>query len=204
MSYLGQVAVAEEKLPPEKLKEVLMACLQVLREIRDTYDALRSGYRDMGLESCVRPLMDSMRMVGANNISANSSTRSPASQESDREMLKAVLGGQEREYVEIASCSVIAGYVSCARPCRASFRPCSLRTGRRGMPPRSHSRYFGRYLPFTGRVARSSIFGQGGLEPGENVSEFYLAALVRSCGDPADSLFSTWRLPRVNAVKSAP
>jgi hypothetical protein len=103
-----QVAVAEEKLPKEKLKDVIMTCLQVLREIqRDTYDALRTSYKDMDPMLMCATINDNLRMEEkCANYFGDRIAKLPASQSADREMLTAVLDDVETEYVEIANKAV--------------------------------------------------------------------------------------------------
>lgn len=58
-----QIEVAKEKLPREKLKDVVMACLQVLRQIqRDTYDALSHGYQLLSPQLMCACINDNQRM----------------------------------------------------------------------------------------------------------------------------------------------
>lgn len=58
-----QVAVAREKLPREHLKEVINACLQVLRDVqRQSFDNLSKGWNDLDVETICATINDSHRM----------------------------------------------------------------------------------------------------------------------------------------------
>ena len=100
-----QVAVAEEKLPKEKLKDVIMACLQVLRDIqRDTYDAMRTSYKDMDPMVMCATINDSLRMEEkCDKYFGDIIEQMLPEQKAEREMLLAVLEDVEAEYVEIAN-----------------------------------------------------------------------------------------------------
>ncbi len=201
-----QVAVAEEKLPPEKLKDVVMACLQVLREIqRDTYDALRTSYKDTEPVLMCATINDSMRMgEKSEQYFGEFIDKIPASQESDREMLTAVLEDVEREYVEIANkaLSLLA----------KSLLQCDLQGVFQAMfsPEWEAGELICEAIPvtladifpsleewlgplFLGKVVWSLV---------ESISEYYLAALMRNCGDPTDALLSTQAAASASAMKS--
>ena len=58
-----QVEVAKEKLPLERLKDVVNACLQVLRDVqRQNYDSLSNTWRRMDAEMLCCVVNDNQRM----------------------------------------------------------------------------------------------------------------------------------------------
>jgi hypothetical protein len=55
--------VAREKLPREHLKEVVNACLQVLRDVqRQSFDNLSNGWRELDVETICATINDNNRM----------------------------------------------------------------------------------------------------------------------------------------------
>lgn len=100
-----QVAVAQEKLPKEKIKDVIMACLQVLRDIqRDTYDALRTSYKDMDPMVMCATINDSLRMEEkCEKFFGDIISHMLPEQKAEKEMLVAVVEDVEAEYIEIAN-----------------------------------------------------------------------------------------------------
>lgn len=96
------LSIAQDKLPPEKINSVIMACLQVLREIqRETYDSLASNYKDIEPELMCATINDNERM----------STKSDeffgrvielVPQEKEKEILYSVLEDVATEYLEIS------------------------------------------------------------------------------------------------------
>ena len=97
-----QIEVAKEKLPRDRLKDVIMACLQVLRQIqRDTYDALSASYKEIEPELMCATINDNQRMQEkCDEFIAETIELCPS--ESDRELLFSVLEDVSSEYVEIA------------------------------------------------------------------------------------------------------
>ena len=97
-----QIEVAKEKLPREKLKDVIMACLQVLREIqRETLDALNANYKDIEPELMCATINDNERMQEKCDEFIGE-TIEICPNETDRELLHSVLEGVSSTYVEIA------------------------------------------------------------------------------------------------------
>jgi len=97
-----QIEVAKDKLPRDKLKDVVMACLQVLRQIqRDTYDALSSGYKNIEPELMCATINDNQRMQEkCDEFLGQVIELVP--QEKDRDILYSVLEDVSNEYIDIA------------------------------------------------------------------------------------------------------
>jgi len=110
----AQLAVAREKLPPEYVKEVAIACLQVLQDVqRQSYDRLLSNYQAMEIEYLCSIINDNQRMeekcheFAEEIIKLLSSSHSNAYAE-DQEILEAISNEVAMEYLLIANVAVTA------------------------------------------------------------------------------------------------
>lgn len=97
-----QIAVAKDRLSREHLKDVVTACLQVLRDVqRQSYDSLRLGWRDMHPEMLCAMVNDTQRMQEKSEEFADTVIRL-IPREIDREVLTAILEEVSSEYISIA------------------------------------------------------------------------------------------------------
>jgi len=97
-----QVAVAREKLTREHLKDVVNACLQVLRDVqRQSYDSLATQWRTMDVETMCATINDTHRMQEKCK-EFDEQVVQGISEEEDRTMLVHMLEDVAEEYVNLA------------------------------------------------------------------------------------------------------
>jgi hypothetical protein len=109
-----QVEVAREKLPAEHLKDVINACLQVLREVqRQGHDILNENWKEMEMETLCALINDNQRMQEKCEEFADKVVQS-IPQEDQREFLTIMLEEVSNEYVTMAMSGItyLARYVS--------------------------------------------------------------------------------------------
>lgn len=99
-----QIKMAKEKLPREHLKDLVNACLQVLRDVqRQSYDNMAKEWRKMdGVEMMVAAINDSQRMMEKTE-ELSEMIVSLVPQDVDREILSAMLDEVANQYVDIAA-----------------------------------------------------------------------------------------------------
>jgi len=184
-----QIEVAKEKLPREKLKDVIMACLQVLRQIqRDTYDALSQGYQLLSPQLMCACINDNQRMQETcDEVFGEIIEMVP--QEDERDMLGSVLEDVSNEYVQIAvrAAGLLArSLLQCdlAEPFDALFSQ-DWENGDPVCEAISSTLYecfrdLEEWLPefFFSRVAYNSL---------TYAVDFYISALIRNCSTPPSS-----------------
>jgi len=178
-----QIEVAKEKLPREKLKDVVMACLQVLRQIqRDTYDALSQGYQLLSPQLMCACINDNQRMQETcDEVFGEIIELVP--QEVERDLLTSVLEDVSNEYVQIAvrAAGLLAkSLLQCdlAEPFEALFTQ-DWESGEPVCEAISSTLYecfrdLEEWLPefFFSRVAYNSL---------AYAVDFYVSALIRNC-----------------------
>lgn len=102
----AQLNVAKEKLPPEYVKEVMIACIQVLQDVqRQSYDSLINQYHSMEAEVLCSIINDNQRMEEKCKELSDDISRLIEDHE-DREMLEAIANEVAMEYLLIANTGV--------------------------------------------------------------------------------------------------
>lgn len=100
----AQLSVAYEKLPPDYVKEVGIACLQVLQDVqRQTYDAL--SRKGLDVEIICTLINDNQRMQEKCD-EFGKDLLALIHEETERDILEAVLDEVSREYLSIAKRAV--------------------------------------------------------------------------------------------------
>eukprot|EP01036_Dinobryon_divergens_P025258 gene25258-33786_t len=98
----AQLNVAREKLPPDHIKEVAFAMLQVLQEVqRQSYDSLSEKWREMDPEAMCATINDNERMQEKCDEFGEYLLKFLAN-EQEKELFREVLGEVSNEYVQIA------------------------------------------------------------------------------------------------------
>ena len=99
----AQLNVAKEKLPPEYIKEVAIACLQVLQDVqRQSYDSLLHNYQSMEAEVLCAIINDNQRMEEKCREFSEEVMRFMY-EDQDREVLEAITTEVATEYLLIAN-----------------------------------------------------------------------------------------------------
>lgn len=98
----AQMNVAHDKLPSEYLKEVAIACLQVLQDVqRESHDSLLHNYRNMEAEVLCAIINDNQRMDEKCREFTADMTKHIESEE-DRNILEAISDEVAGEYLAIS------------------------------------------------------------------------------------------------------
>jgi hypothetical protein len=114
-----QVQVAKEKLPSEHLKDVVNACLQVLRDVqREGYDNLSANWKTLDPETLCALINDNQRMQEKCEEFADKVIQL-IPQDDHREMLSAMLDEVSNEYISLAMNAIgfLARYSDVASGC---------------------------------------------------------------------------------------
>ena len=99
-----QLAVAQEKLPKEHLKDAVNACLQVLREVqRQSYDQLEEDWERGVDPEALCALVNDMQRLQEKAEELFGKVIRAVQQDEDRDMLTQMLEDVSSEYVSIAN-----------------------------------------------------------------------------------------------------